>query len=310
MANTDEADDKKLTGVHDIQSAVETAGAEDESVHEDGDDEQDLDNTAEADEAEGEKSTEGADTEEEDSEGKTDEDESEGDESEADDSKPTDKSERRFAQLAGDGKPETYITNLEKAYSESSAEALRLNQELKQSKNQLDGIMRAVGTDTELANKLHAALTGSPAPAGDSSDKGGSDATKSPFLVDAESQWREKSEKEAQEFMDANPEVVSDPKINADVKHYMEVFSADEYNRNGRLMTAGEAMAKAYKYLGLEDKRETRKGVSDAKKAVAPTRPQGARKPAPKTAAGFTDSQLAIADQMGYSKEKLEKFAK
>lgn len=309
MANTDEAEDKAPTSVHDIRSAVETAGAEDESVTEDDEREDSVEDEAEADKDAGEDSPKDG-AEEEDSEDKTEEDESQGDKPEGDDSKPTDKSERRYSQFAGDGKPETYISNLEEAYSKSSAEGLRLNQELKQSKNQLDGIMRAVGKDPDLANKLHAALTGSSAPAGDSSDKGGSDATKSPFLVDAESQWREKSEKEAQEFMDANPEVVSDPKINADVKHYMEVFSADEYNRNGRLMTAGEAMAKAYKYLGLEDKRETRKGVSDAKKAVAPTRPQGARKPAPKTAAGFTDSQLAIADQMGYSKEKLEKFAK
>lgn len=306
MANTDEAKETTPTSVSDIQNAVETAGSEDESVDNDQEQVEEKDHKAEAGDNAGEESTDEA-TEEESTEGKSEEDESKS-ESEEDESKPSDKkdSEYRFSQFAGDGKPETYISNLEKAYKESSAQGVRLNQELKQAQSRVDSIMRAVGGDPDLAEKLHKILSGDTSAATSAQ----SSQTKDPFLVNAETQWRTQSEKEAQEFIDANPEVVSNPDLNSEVKHWMEIISHDEYNRNGRLMTAGEAMAKAYKYLGHEDKREQRKSMNDAKKAAASTRPQGSRKPAPKTGGEFTDSQLAFAEQMGFSKDKLEKFAK
>lgn len=305
MATTDEAEQKLPTSISDIQNAVETAGAEDESVTDDEDQVEETGQEAEADENAGEESTDESD--EDTSEEKSEEQSS--DETKEEESKPADKSGYRYSQFTGDGKPETYISNLEEAYTKSSSEGVRLNQELQQAKRQVDAIMGAAGRDADLSAKLHAALTGAPAPASGSPAQGESDAMKNPFLVNAESEWRQASEKEAQEFMDANPEVVSDPKLNAEVKELMEVFSAREYQKNGRLMTAGEAMTAAYRYLGLEDKRNKNDAVQDTKKAVAPTRPQGARKP-PKTASGFTDLQLALGEQMGVSKEKLEKFAK
>lgn len=304
MATTDDAEDKKVTTAHDIRNAVETAGSADESVNEDDEVVEEQDDTkAEADESKGDDSTDEDTDEDSDDE----EDESKK-QSEDDDSKPKDKSEYRFSQFAGDGKPETYIKNLEEGYKNSSAEAIRLNTELKQANSRFENMVKIIKSDPELDKRMEAAYSGNK-DGGNGGTAPQSNASSDPFLVNAATEWREQSEKSAQEFIDANPEVVSDPKINAEVKEWMETISAKHYDSTGKLMTAGEAMSRAYRVLGYEDKREQRKSMSDAKKAAAPTRPQGSRKPA-KTASDFTESQLDLAAQMGLSKEKLEKFAK
>lgn len=305
MTKTEEEEAKTPTTSTDIRTAVETAGSADESVNDDDDEQEDLDESEAEDSKAGDKSDKGGEDEEEDDSGKTDEEES--DESTEDDKSKSDKkSEYRFTQFAGDGKPESYISNLEKAYENSSAEGINLNQKLGEVTRRFEAIKQAVNADPDLAAKLKDALTGETSTATGKTD---ATATDDPFLVDAKTKWEETSTKEAEAFIAANPEVVSDPKLNAEVKKWMEVFSREEYNNNGKLMTAGEAMAKAYTYLGLEDKRETKKSLSGAKKAVATTRPQGSRKPA-KTGSDFTDSQLNFAANMGVSKEKLDKFGK
>lgn len=305
MATTEDTEEKKTpTTSTDIRTAVETAGSADESVQ-DEDEEQEDDSKVEAGDESGEDDG-GEGGEEDDSKsGKSDDDESK------DDTKPKKsdegaKSEYRFTQFAGDGTPESYISNLEKAYENSSAEGIANHQKFQQAERRINAVMDAVRGDKDLADKLHAALTGSPSAA---SPKGEAAPTTDPFLVNAKNEWERKSTEEAQEFIDANPEVVSNPEINAEVKKWMEVFSNQEYTDKGRLMTAGEAMSKAYKYLGYEDKRDAKKSLSDAKAAVAPTRPQGSRKPA-KTASDFTDSQLKMGEMLGLSKEKLDKFGK
>lgn len=305
MAKTEEEEAKTVTTSTDIRSAVEAAGSADESAT-DEDDEVDENAESEAgDKSEEDDKAEGSE-EDESEEDEQSEDEESKDETKGDDADKDKKSEYRYSQYVGDGKPETYISNLEKAYEASSAEGINLNQKLQQATRRVEAIMEAVQSDKELADKLYAALEGNPSSA---SPKGEAAPTTDPFLVHAKTEWEETSTKEAQEFIDANPEVVSNPQINADVKRWMEVFSNEEYKTKGRLMTAGEAMTKAYKHLGYEDKREARKSLSDVKKAAAPTRPQGSRKPA-KTASDFTDSQLDFAGKMGISKEKLDKFGK
>lgn len=304
MANSEDEEVKTPTSSRDIATAVETAGSADES---DADDDDDKD--AGADSEADNKSDEGEEAdggEEDDADAGKKADAESKDDAKGDDNKSEEKSEYRFTQFAGDGKPESYISNLEKAYENSSAEGIRLNQSLQQATRRVDAIMEAVRGDEDLANKLHAALTGTNSAA---APKGDPAVATDPFLVDAKTQWEKKSTEEADAFIKANPEVVSDPTINAEVKKWMEVFSAEEYKSKGTLMTAGEAMGKAYKYLGYEDKREQRKSLSDAKGAVATTRPQASRK-APKTASDFTDSQVNLAANLGVSKDKLDKFAK
>lgn len=307
MANTEEEEAKTMTTSTDIRTAVETSKGADES-DEELDEEQEDDAKSEA-EDDSDKGGEGDGGEEEDDsdDSKKSEDEDDSKDDSKDDKADADKdSGYRYTQFVGDGKPETYISNLEKAYENSSAEGINLNQKLKQATNRVDAIVAAAKADPELAEKLTAVLSGTPS---DAAPKGEAAPTTDPFLVDAKTKWEQQSTKEAEEFIAANPEVVSNPTIKADVQHWMEVFSREEYKTNGRLMTAGEAMKLAYNRLGLEDKREARKSLSDAKKAVAPTRPQGSRKPV-STASDFTDTQVDLAKKMGVSKEKLDKYAK
>lgn len=315
------ADKSKTTGEHDVRSIVENANAEDENTKSKGKAGAEDDDDAEDDDAEDDDDDADSDDDEEedDEEDSDEEDDSEDDDSEDDedaDSKKSKSSDKksakfRYSQFAGDGSEKSYRKNLEEAYKNSSAEGVRLNQEVTMQKRRLDNLVSAASKDPELATKLNALLSegGSGTGTGDGDGKAPTGGAENPFLRSAEADWKRNSEKEAQDFIDANPEVVSDPKINADVKDAMEMFSEREYKKNGRLMGAGEAMEKAYKYLGLDDKRTKNKVISEAKKSAAPTRPAGSKKK-PKTASDFTEGQLAFADAMGVSKDKLAKYAK
>jgi hypothetical protein len=313
----------------DIRKIVETANAEDENQVDGAEgDEADDDDTDENDDddAEGEsgdESTEDADDEEE----STDEDEeSEDEDDESDESDKTDKSKKpnssdkkskstfRYSQYAGDGSIESYTANLEKAYENSSAEAIRLNQSEKQATRRVDAILRAAANDSELAEKLNGVLQNDVS--SDGATTTAVNAAEDPFLVNARSQWKANSEKEATDFIKANPEVVSDPKIKAEVLEWMEEFSRIEFEKNGRLMTAGEAMRKAYKHLDLEDKSEKSPKKSSkselasaAKSIAAPTRPHGGSKKL-KTSKTFTESQVGFAQLMGKDASYLAKYAK
>lgn len=227
-----------------------------------------------------------------------------------DDSKPNDQpKDRRFTQFAGDGNDETYISNLEKGYENSSKEAIRLNQELSQATGRVEAIMRAAATDPDLAAKLNAAVNGSSA-GGSGDDANSANAAENPFVKNLQSEWQEKSEKEIADFIEANPEVATDPQISKDVKHWMNVFSNDAYNRTGRLMTGGEAMTLAYKHLGLENKLGKQNLADGAKKIATPTRSRGKAKKSTGSKPTFTADQIAMAQAMGKDEAWLVKNAK
>lgn len=229
--------------------------------------------------------------------------------------------EGRFTQFKGDGTSDSYVKNLEDGYQNSSQEAIRLKDEKDSYERQVNAIKQAAAQDKEFGARLLGLLNGS----------GGSDATRTPggssdlanksetdsdnpFLKDAQTTWNKESEKEAEEFAKANPEVMSDPKINADVKRWMRVFSNETYETEGRLMKAGEAMAKAYAYLGLEDKTKSQQDlVNGMKQNAAPTRPPASKSAKAKGSSGtkqFSDLTLGIAQRMGIAKERLEKSKK
>ena len=243
----------------------------------------------------------------------------------ADDDKGTgdegQKFEPRFTQFKGDGKQDTYIKNLEEGYQNSSSEAIRIKDERDGFENQVNAIKQAAAADPKFGERLLDLLNGKGGGSGSDDDGKSDDLTnkadadsKNPFLKDAETNWNKESEAEAKAFTDANPEVLSDPKINADVKRWMRVFSNETFETEGRLMKAGEAMEKAYKYLGLEDKRNQQQDlVNGMKQNAAPTRPQAPKK---KSSGGGSDSKqfsnltLDIASKMNISKDRLAKGAK
>lgn len=308
MAQTDDAEDKPLTTSEDVRKAVETARAEDESDPWTPSDTGEGEDDAEAGAADGEASeSDKSDADQGDSTDEAD------DTTDEEDSKPDAKpGAYRYNQFAGDGRPETYLANLEKAYENSSSEGIRLNQENSRFRRQLEAVQQAAGSDPELANKLHAALTGQkvdPATSADTNSQATTSPLANPFLVQQEREWQKKSEQEVDEIIKANPEVVSDENLNKRIRGHMEAISAQVWKDEQRLMTAGEAMEAAFRVLGIEDKRKVGKEVSDTKRAVAASKPAAPRK-SPSTGADFTDLQLQFAAKAGLSKEKLEKFAK
>lgn len=229
----------------------------------------------------------------------------------ADDSDKDDKPKYRFTQHVGDGKPETYIKNVEDAYLNSSSEALKLKDRAEQAENQVNAIKATANADPEFGKKLLSLLNDPDASGADgASDVPVKPVDANPFLKDAETKWTVESEKEAKEFSDANPEVILDPKINAEVKEWMRTISNQVYQKEGRLMKSGEAMEKAYKLLGYEDKRDKKNSLVDGlKDTAAPTRPQGGKKKSasPASSKQFSNLTLDLAGKMGISKERLAK---
>lgn len=309
------------TSVDGVRKAVEGAAAPDEGQDDEDDDDGNdadddgTDDDSSDDDAAGDGSDDASD---DDADGDDDEEEDE-DDAESGDKKKSSKSDRKFSQFTGDGSDKAYISNLEEGYKNSSAEAIRIKGELENATGRLDTFMRVVANNPELATAFNKALGDKGGAGGSGSGSGGSDddgnsqddGLDNPFIRNLQAEWQEKSEKEIQEFIDANPEVVTDPKISADVKHWMKVFSNDYHERTGKLMSGGDAMAQAFKHLGLEDKREKQNLANGAKKNLTPPRSRGnkAKKSGGQKPA-FTADQIAMAKAMGKDEAWLQKNAK
>lgn len=305
MSKTVESDaDREVDDATKIQSVVETANAEDEKENESNDDDQDLEDTDEEDSKDKDDDSAEDDSEEESSD--------DDDEDEEDKSKDGESAERKFKNLAAKDDA-GYISNLEKAYENSSAEAIRLSNEVGQTNRRIDSLLAAVQKDPDLAERLNKAMgnVDMSSSSGNDNGFGNSDApapTDNPFLVDAQTKWEKDSKEQVQEIIDANPELITDPEKNANVRHWMEIFSAEEMRKNKRLLSGGEAMEQAMKHLGIEDNRTKQTVGSKVKDLAAPTRPKGSKKKSSKSAP-LSDAAYAFADKMGVSKEKVEKFA-
>lgn len=310
---TDKNQGAQHTGAADIRAAVENAKtAKDESSTTDDDDDSDDDDSSDDD-------SEGDDDGAEDSDDVADKsDDADGDE-DGDEDEDEDKSaksksqtDRKYPQYVGDGTDQSYISNLEKAHKESTTEAIGLRTDLNTANGRVDAIMRAVASSPELSKALDEAVNKGGSGTGNGGDDDGEgSAVTNPFVSDMEAKWRENSTKEIDDFIEANPEVASDPKIAADVKHWMGVFSDQHFKRTHRLLSGGEAMSQAYKHLGLENKLEKQTLAAGAKKNAAPTRPRAKVK---KSSGGekpkFSVSQIAMAKSMGKDENWLAKNAK
>jgi len=306
-----------------IRSAVETANAEDESKQDTKVDDQNSDDDDEGDDESDEDEDDSADDDDAEGDDESDDADDSEDDKDSDKSKTDDKASSAdfaFPQFAGDGKQETYLKNLEKGYKESSAEGIRLNTQLTQKTRQIDAIMAAAQKDEKFATQLHNLLKGVEGSGSDGKTPEGApgipSAARDPFLVNAETDWEKKSTEEAEAFATANPEVMSDPKINADVKYWMNHLAAAIYQKEKRVPTSGELMKAAYRQLGLEDKsveaedKPSKSKVGGAlKRTAAPTRPQGSKKKA-STGNEFSDMTLDFASKMNLSSDKLTKYGR
>jgi len=223
-------------------------------------------------------------------------------------------SDVKLSQFKGDGKRGSYTKNLEQGFIDQARELDQTTERADIAERQVAAIKEAAAKDPAFGQKLVSLLNvdGS----GDSGASSGADAgadssvdAEDPFLLNAKTEWREKNEKSTKEFVDANPEVLTDPKLNKEVKRLMKRFSDAELKDHGRLMMAGEAMEKAFAYLGLTDKRKAKQDLVEGMKGgAAPTRPQRpTKKPAKSGTKQFSDLTLNMASQMGISKDRLVK---
>lgn len=283
-ASNNNANGATPTGEEAIRLAVENSKGSDESSDDDSDDDTD----------------DGDDSNDDDSSGDAgddaDDDGDDSDDDSKDDKKAPSKSDRKFTQFAGDGSDKAYLSNLEKGYLNSSAEALKLKDEIDTAKAQLDNILRVAAANPEVAKAIAAADSSVKVPVSGASDP----AESNPFIRSAQAEWQERSEKEIQEFIDANPEIATDPKISEDVRRYMKLFSNEQFERTGKLMTGGEAMENAFKFLGLEDKREKQNLAAGAKGIMSQPRARGNKAgKSGKQKSEFTLDQIAMAARMG-----------
>ena len=317
MANLDNNSQQNapVGGANAFRQAVEGAGAPAES-QDDADDDSEEDDDDEGNDSQGGNdggdNPDGADNDSDDSDDADDDEES--DDDEGDDPKPDDKKtpkSRKFSQFAGDGTDEAYLNNLENGYKNSSAEAIRLKGELDQATGRNDAIMRAIAADPELAKRLNDVVNKGGSGGGSDSSKNPADSgIDNPFVKSLENEWKEKSTQEIQEIIDANPELTSDEQLSENVKHYMNLFSTDHYNRTGKLMSGGEAMKKAMDFLGIQDKRQKQDLANGAKKNLTSPRSRGKAKKSSGSKPTFTPAQLAMAQAMGKDQAWLEKNAK
>lgn len=303
--------DKTPTGEDAIRQAVESSRGSDESQDDsdddtEDDDDSDDDNSGDDDAGKGDGGTD------DDSDDADDSDDTDDDDTESGGKKDP-KSGRKFSQFKGDGTDKTYISNLEEGYKNSSAEAIRLKGELETTAGRLDSFMRVVAANPDLATAFNKALgddsAGSSSGSGSNNDK--SADLQNPFVANLQAEWQQKSEKEIQEILDGNPELVSDKELADKVSRWMGIFSAEYRNEHdGRLMSGGEAMLAAMKYLDIEDKREKQDLANGAKKNLTPPRSRGNKA---KKSSGqkptFTADQLAMAKAMGKDEAWLQKNA-
>lgn len=312
MADNDDADKKDVGSPNSIRSAVENANAADDTDDELDEEDTDTDNDSKP--GESDDDSEGDEPDKTKSGDDSDKDDSE-DEDGSDDSKPDEAKDKdspyRFTQFGAKDDKE-YISKIEDAYLNTSKEGERLNQELTTATRRMDALKRTLAADPKLAEAFEKAMEGADATDSDAIS-GGSDAGPSPddnpFLVNARTEWQEKSEQEAQEFIDANPEVVTDRKINKEVRDEMEAISNRHFKRTGKLMTAGAAMAAAYRVLGYENKLDKPSVADTTKKLAAPARQQKNR-PSKKEDKVLSDQAYQFGQLLNVPKDVLEKNAK
>lgn len=294
-----------------FKNSQEADGTSDDDANDDDDgtNNDDDDSGAEAD-----KGTDAGDEgNDDDNNGGDDDDDDKG----TDDSKSDSKSDFRYTQFKGDGKPETYLKNLEEGYANFYGEIQRIKGESETAvadaenfKAQVEAIKTAVASDPEFGKKVIELLDGASADA--KKNGGAEDSTKSdnPFVRDAQTKWQQENDKSAADFAQENPEVLSDPILAEKVTKLVTRFGKEIYADEHRLPLAGELMEKAYGYLGLTAKKAEKQELADAmKKESSPIRKQASKKKSV-SSKQFSNLTLDISKNMGISKDRLEKNAK
>lgn len=259
MATQDTSKEDEVLDAED--SEVETSQEEDELTTED----------------ENDSNEETEDSDDDDSE---DEDDDESETSDDDDPE----FKKRFTQFKGDSYEE-YVPELEKAYGNALGKLTRLTQEDKGKQAKIDAVMAAAAKDPEFAARLNDLM-------GDDAQE----VTVEPAILKARQDMEATMEKEYNDFLDAHPELGSDPQLAEEVITLVKEFGATA-RKGGKIMGMGDALKKAWAYLDLDDN-PSEKIVAKAKEVASkPKTGNNTKKPAKKT--DFTDEQLKVAKKWG-----------
>jgi hypothetical protein len=307
---TDEtANDNVDTGAEAIQSIVDDAkNNQDEKVEDETEEEVEDDKKADEEES--------TDEDESDDEESKDEEESDSEEEKDEDKDKSDDSafERKFKNLAKDGSTlEEYTSGVEKAYTESTAEAMRLSQELKTERGIKDSLWNAVQQDPELLAKLNQIVSGAEgATSGEDTQRPKSvfqPIEEPPHIAASRVAWEKQNESEVQAILDANPEITSNPALQQEIVEYMEDLSRIQREK-GKVVGAGEIMSQALKILGIEEKKKAKEDViNKAKDLAASSRPTKSRGPKAQSN-GLTAEEAKFADMLGVDRQNVEKHKK
>lgn len=239
------------------------------------------------------------DDKEEDDDSQNDDDNSDDDDSNDDDAEEEDKSEfkKAFTQIKGDT-PEEYVPNLEEAYRQSSAEAVKLAKQNKESQNRLDLIMSAVAKDPALAKAINDATADGVAP-----------PTVDPALLKARQDMNEQMDKDYKKFTELHPEIESDPKVQEAMLEEMAEFG-EAARKKGKVLSMEVALNKAWISLGFDkdDSKET--VLNKAKDNASKPKTNNANKKTGK-APVLTPDQIKVGNKFGLTeKQMLEQLSK
>ncbi len=256
---------------------------EDEIIEEVDDESQDDSDDEEVEEDEEQEDLEDSDDEDSDSD---DDEETE----EEDDEEPDFK--KRYTQIKGDTADE-YIPNLETAYKNSSAEAVRLKQQVTDLQKQMDDITALVANSPELAEQIKEGKA--PAVATD------------PALLKARQDMESQNKKEYAAFVDSHPELESDPELQKQVFDEIRDF-AEVAQKKNRVLGMKEALTMAWTSLGLKESKEEKVRMK-AKDTAARSKNAGAKKTV-KAKVEFTEAQIGAGLRMGLGKTRQEVIKK
>lgn len=226
--------------------------------------------------------TEDEDEEETDDESDDSDDEGEEDESEDDsDEEDAEDFKKRFTQIKGDTSDE-YLKNLEDTYAKSGTEASKLSKENKDLKAVVDRIQEAIAKDPKLAEALKGADV----------EAQKDTKPKDPVLAWAESERDRVWQKDYDKFLEAHPEIETDPELAEALNKKLAVIKRVTEEEEDRLVGMAEGLKAAWRLLGKDDTQE--KVRMAAKDSASKGKTVSSSKSDKSGKVKFTDSQIEM----------------
>lgn len=258
---------------------LESTEADDEEVETLEEDE-----TEESEEVDDEKDTTKSKTKDDD-ESESDDDESEDEEDAEDDKSKVSSYKPRLKQfIKSDG---TYdVETAEKSYVESGKQAVQLDKDLKETRQNYTDLLGAIKAKPEVAKQLFGEAGAKQLLENGSISANGSQDNNSdnPLLQHIDAQLKNQSRREYEEFVDSHPESVTDPEKARMIGEFLKEHGAIQRRlNNGEIPTMKSSLESAYRYFGWDLEIKNKEDVASAVKKAAATRTNGSvKRPATK----------------------------